>query len=79
MNKIFQKISEHLIQDINYSFNGNVISDSKNSYKVNLLTDERWYAQFAKNIFRNDLFLNFNDTIKIYHSPNFILKSKSWF
>ena len=30
--KVFQKIQEHLIQEINYSFKGNVISDSMNSY-----------------------------------------------
>ena len=74
-DKVFQKIQEHLIQNINYSFKGNVISDSQNSYKIDLLTDERWYTQFARNIFRNDNFSSFNQTIKIYHSPSFILKN----
>lgn len=72
---IFQKIQEHIIQEINYSFQGNVISDSSNSYRIELLTEERWYAQFAKNIFRSDNFLNFIDTIKIYHAPSFSLKN----
>jgi len=72
--KVFQKIQEHLIQEINYSFKGNVISDSMNSYRVDLLTEERWYTQFSENIFRKDDFSNFNETIKIYHAPSFVLK-----
>ena len=71
---IFQKIQEHLIQEINYSFKGNVISDSQNYYNIDLLTEERWYTQFAKNIFRNDDFSNLTQTIKLYHAPSFILK-----
>ena len=71
---IFQKIQEHLIQEINYSFKGNVISDSQHSYRIDFLTEERWYAQFAKNIFRNDFFSKFVNTIKIYHAPSFALK-----
>ena len=72
---IFQKIQEHLIQEINYSYSGNVISDSQNSYGVDLLTEERWYTQFAKNIFRNDSFCNFTKIIKIFHAPSFFLKN----
>tara|TARA_B110000438_G_scaffold269708_1_gene286286 strand:+ start:1263 stop:2699 length:1437 start_codon:yes stop_codon:yes gene_type:complete len=75
-DKVFQKIQEHLIQEINYYFEGNVISDSANSYRVNLLTEERWYTQFAKNIFRNDSFSNVDETIKIYHAPSFNLKKE---
>ena len=75
-NKIFQKIQEHLIQKINYSFKGNVISDSENSYYIDFLTEERWYTQFAKNIFRNDSFSKYIETINIYHAPSFILKNK---
>lgn len=71
---IFQKIQEHLIQEINYSFNGNVISDSSNSYGIEMLTEERWYTQFARNIFRDDKFLNYIESIKIYHAPSFSLK-----
>ena len=73
--KVFQKIQEYLIQEINYSYNGNVISDSQSSYGIELLTEERWYTQFAKNIFRNDRFSNFSQTIKIYHAPSFVLKN----
>ena len=65
-----------MIQEINYYFEGNVISDSANSYRVNLLTEERWYTQFAKNIFRNDSFSNVDETIKIYHAPSFNLKKE---
>ena len=75
-NKIFQKLQEHLIQEINYSFKGNVISDSEISYCIDFLTEERWYTQFAKNIFRNDSFSKYIETIKIYHAPSFILKNK---
>ena len=73
-DKIFQEIQEYLIQKINYSFKGNVISDSQNSYGIDLLTEQRWYTQFAKNIFRNDSFSNFLETIRIYHAPFFNLK-----
>ena len=74
--KVFKKIQEYLIQKINYTFNGNVISDSQNFYGVELLTEEKWYTQFAKNIFRNDKFSNFSQIIKIYHAPSFVLKKK---
>ena len=74
-DKVFQKIQEYLIQKINYFYNGNVISDSQSSYGIDLLTEERWYTQFAKNIFRNDRFSNFSQTIKIYHAPSFVLKN----
>ena len=75
-NQVYQKIQEYLLQEINFSFKGNVISDSSNSYGVELLTEERWYTQFAKNIFRNDSISSLNKTIKIYHSPSFIFKKK---
>ena len=75
-DEVYKKIQEHLIQEINFSFRGNVISDSKNSYGIDLLTEERWYTQFAKNIFRNDVFSNLFETIKIYHAPSFTLKKK---
>ena len=74
-DKIFQKIQEYLIQEVNYSYKGNVISDKKNSYVIDLLTEERWYTQFAKNIFRNDNFKNYIKNIKIYHAPLFTLKN----
>ena len=75
-DEIYQKIQEHLIQEINFSFRGNVIADSKNTYGIDILTEERWYTQFAKNIFRNDCFSNLAETIKIYHAPSFICKKK---
>ena len=74
-NKVFQKIQEHLIQEINYSFNGNVISDPQKSYGIEFLTEERWYTQFANNIFRSDKFSKFNEIIKIFHAPSFNLKN----
>ena len=74
-NKILHQIQEHLIQEINFSFKGNVIADSSNAYDIDFLTEERWYTQFAKNIFRNDRFIGLNKIIKIYHAPSFILKT----
>ena len=73
-DKIFQKVREYLIQEVSYTYKGNVISDSKNAYGVELLTEERWYTQFAKNIFRNDIIFDLKETIKIYHAPSFFLK-----
>ena len=74
-NIVFQKLKEHLVKGVSYSYKGNVISDLENSYRIDLLTDEKWYTQFSKNIFRNDILYNFDKTIKIYHSPSFILKN----
>ena len=68
---LHQQIKSYLFENINFEYIGNVISDSNNSYGINLLTEEKWYTRFAKNIFRNDLFKNSNSTIKIYHSPTF--------
>jgi phosphoenolpyruvate carboxykinase (ATP) len=73
-DEIYQKIQEHLFQDVNFAFKGNVISDSSNSYEVDLLTEEKWYTKFAKNIFRNDSSSFFIDTIRILHAPSFNLK-----
>ena len=52
-----------------------MISDSQNSYGIEFLTEEKWYTQFAKNIFRNDRFSSYKQTIKIYHAPSFVLKN----
>ena len=73
---VYEGIQEYLFKKINFAFKGNVIADSNNFYAVELLTDEQWYTQFAKNIFRNDNFSNYAETIKIYHAPSFYLKQK---
>lgn len=52
-NILHQQLKSYLIENINFEFTGNVISDSQYSYGINLLTEEKWYTQFAKNIFRN--------------------------
>ena len=75
-DEVYKKIEEHLFHEINFSYRGNVISDSINSYGIELLTEERWYTLFAKNIFRNDNFQNLSKTIKIFHAPSFFLKKK---
>ena len=68
---LHQQLKSYLIENINFEFTGNVISDSQYSYGINLLTEEKWYTQFAKNIFRNDNFKNLDSTIKIFHAPTF--------
>jgi len=70
-NILHQQLKSYLIENINFEFTGNVISDSQYSYGINLLTEEKWYTQFAKNIFRNDNFKNLDSTIKIFHAPTF--------
>lgn len=70
-NILYHQLQAYLIENINFEFKGNVISDSQNSYGINLLTEEKWYTQFAQNIFRNDNFANLNNRIKIFHAPSF--------
>ena len=53
-NILYHQLQAYLIENINFEFKGNVISDSQNSYGINLLTEEKWYTQFAQNIFRNE-------------------------
>ena len=68
------QLEAYLTQQINFEYIGNVISDFKQSYEVSILTEKKWYTQFAKNIFRKDNFEIFLDKIKILHAPNFISK-----
>ena len=68
------QLEAYLTQHINFEYVGNVISDEQQSYKISFLTEEKWYTQFAKNIFREDKFEIFLDKIKILHAPNFIPK-----
>ena len=70
-NILHQQLKSYLIENINFEFIGNVISDSQYSYGINLLTEEKWYTQFAKNIFRNDNFKKLDSIIKIFHAPTF--------
>ena len=82
--KLFIQLESYLTQQINFEYIGNVISDSQHSYEVSILTEEKWYAQFAKNIFRDDRFKIFLNKIKILHAPSFLpkdyddLKSKNF-
>jgi phosphoenolpyruvate carboxykinase (ATP) len=75
-NILHLQLQAYLIENINFEFKGNVISDSQNSYGINLLTEEKWYTQFAKNIFRNDNFSSFRGEIQILHAPSFLLSEK---
>ena len=68
------QLEAYLTQQINFEYIGNVISDFQQSYEVSILTEKKWYTQFAKNIFRKDNFEIFLDKIKILHAPNFISK-----
>ena len=69
---LLRQLEAYLAQKTNFEYVGNVISDVQQSYKVNFLTEEKWYTKFAKNIFREDSFKFFLDKIKILHAPNFI-------
>ena len=73
---IYKKLNLYLAQKINFDFKGNVISDQLFAFSIILTTEEKWYIQFAKNIFRNDNFSSFRGEIEILHAPSFLLSEK---
>ena len=73
---IYKKLNVYLAQKTNFDFKGNVISDQQFAFSIILTTEEKWYTQFAKNIFRNDNFSSFRGEIQILHAPSFLLSEK---
>ena len=73
---IYKKLNAYLAQKTNFDFKGNVISDQQFAFSITLTTEEKWYTQFAKNIFRNDNFSSFRGEMKILHAPYFLLAEK---
>jgi len=65
------KILNYLQSKTKFTFKGNVISEKKYSYKINLETEEKWYTKFAANMFRQDNFSTSLNEITILHAPFF--------
>lgn len=73
---LYKKIEKYLSNIETFEFNGNVISDPQFNFSINLLTEKKWYTNFARNIFREDNFSSSLDEIQILHAPLFQLEKE---